>query len=1359
VLARAVFFVLMMEAHPMAVRIGGQIQADITPFTTALQQAGTALSQFETTAEAVAVRVNQSFAEIDHSAQAAVADVQGLGAALQNSGGAPVIDLGPLRQAATETAAAFDQAGGAAEAGIGRIDGAVTQASQALTGTLMPAASATEATILAFPTPFERLGTSAQAMAGTVSGSFDALSQALNQALALLNQLPPATEADARSLESLGDSPVTFGPLRTGLDGAGQSVQDFADSASQAMARAVEASEDAGAAVGRSATAYEGLSSTAHEAAAALEGLHTAQVQEQAAAAGMVDQAGLVRQAFEQTTATAAESYDKTLQYWGALEQATKAQGALLNSPDFADSASEAQRRAWSLNLDTGETIQQNPYNRSGSGLNYLAGGLDESLSRLRYQVEQVLEQIGVDFDQGFATARDLAGAAITAIGEGLGHLPELASQAATSVRAIGDQVGAIDRVSEAATRAASGVEQLQSASTAASERVARIAEAAGTSGRALANLGSEVPTSEFSTFNDVGRQLQSGLEGLVGETDQISHSFAEFGAAGAAAGGAVHGLVGMIASAGPAGLATAAAIGLLTAALYGAFDGALKAEREQAELERAIRSAGAQSAITVRELQDYATALSHTTMASRDDVLAAGTALLQFHSVAGEVFQRTLALGQDMASALGGDLRANVQRLGQALEDPAKALDDLTKAGVRFTDQERETIRSLSESGQAFAAQQAILAAVARDLGGAGAGEREGLIGRTRDLKEAWEQFVAAVTGSDSALGQAAANILTTMSGLIRHLNAELDDSVAAQIGRLEQQRDVLAAQLQSGDFGLKSLFSKEFWSNSTDVEGARRRLDEVNAALAVLQERQRRDEVAAAGAAEDASARAVAQQRQVLLDRLAAMHAETERKLADLSTDRIAKISAAEEAEVRRLEGMRAEAAARGASPEELQRFDQQILAVRSLSLAERAAAEPKQQLAEATDQEVDANQQLIQSLQGELELIQLSARERSIETALRRLSAEATDDQRAKVRELAAALYDQKTAAEAAAHAQKVIADLQQQLGTLNASPGDLAAAHALKQLGENASAADQELASFLAHQLADARDAKKIIDDVKSSAEKYEEVLKRLNQLLEKGAIDHATYAKAADKAYREMLEGSTKWQDGVERGWLKWREAAYDSAKQAERVFSDTMSGMEDLFVTFVKTGKLNFDDLTERIIDDLLRIFYEREIMGPLGDALFGTGSASSASGSLFSSLFGGLFAQGAAFEHGAPVEVVPHALGDIIDRPSWFPMAGNQIGTIAETDPEAIMPLRRLPSGRLGVEATGSAAGQAIDQRSYYSVAVDARGATDPAAVAAAAERAVTQALSQAIPGIVRTSAQAAVTAIIDDRQRRGLS
>ena len=63
-------------------------------------------------------------------------------------------------------------------------------------------------------------------------------------------------------------------------------------------------------------------------------------------------------------------------------------------------------------------------------------------------------------------------------------------------------------------------------------------------------------------------------------------------------------------------------------------------------------------------------------------------------------------------------------------------------------------------------------------------------------------------------------------------------------------------------------------------------------------------------------------------------------------------------------------------------------------------------------------------------------------------------------------------------AAAHAHKVIADLQQQIATLNASSGDLAAAEALKKLGENASAADKEMVTLLAPQLADGREAKNI-----------------------------------------------------------------------------------------------------------------------------------------------------------------------------------------------------------------------------------------------------------------------------------------
>ena len=49
---------------------------------------------------------------------------------------------------------------------------------------------------------------------------------------------------------------------------------------------------------------------------------------------------------------------------------------------------------------------------------------------------------------------------------------------------------------------------------------------------------------------------------------------------------------------------------------------------------------------------------------------------------------------------------------------------------------------------------------------------------------------------------------------------------------------------------------------------------------------------------------------------------------------------------------------------------------------------------------------------------------------------------------------------------------------------------------------------------------------------------------------------------------------------------------------------------------------------------------------------------------------------------------VVPFARGGIVNKPTLFPMA-NGAGLMGEAGPEAIMPLRRGPGGRLGVEAS----------------------------------------------------------------------
>lgn len=65
-------------------------------------------------------------------------------------------------------------------------------------------------------------------------------------------------------------------------------------------------------------------------------------------------------------------------------------------------------------------------------------------------------------------------------------------------------------------------------------------------------------------------------------------------------------------------------------------------------------------------------------------------------------------------------------------------------------------------------------------------------------------------------------------------------------------------------------------------------------------------------------------------------------------------------------------------------------------------------------------------------------------------------------------------------------------------------------------------------------------------------------------------------------------------------------------------------------------------------------------------------------------------FARGAAFNRG---RVIPFASGTVVDRPTYFPMAGGNVGLMGEKKEEAIMPLARTKTGELGVKTAGQGA------------------------------------------------------------------
>jgi phage-related minor tail protein len=122
--------------------------------------------------------------------------------------------------------------------------------------------------------------------------------------------------------------------------------------------------------------------------------------------------------------------------------------------------------------------------------------------------------------------------------------------------------------------------------------------------------------------------------------------------------------------------------------------------------------------------------------------------------------------------------------------------------------------------------------------------------------------------------------------------------------------------------------------------------------------------------------------------------------------------------------------------------------------------------------------------------------------------------------------------------------------------------------------------------------------------------------------------------------------------------------------------------MTQAFAVSVTGGK-QFDDVLKslalRISDLAVRLAFK-----PLEKSL-----ASGISG-LLSGLTGSVGGGASASLAAASGAIKPFAAGGVIGTPSYFPLVGGGVGLAGEAGPEAIMPLKRGPDGRLGVSGAG---------------------------------------------------------------------
>jgi hypothetical protein len=148
-------------------------------------------------------------------------------------------------------------------------------------------------------------------------------------------------------------------------------------------------------------------------------------------------------------------------------------------------------------------------------------------------------------------------------------------------------------------------------------------------------------------------------------------------------------------------------------------------ANNRLAQINKSMGLFGGQTAAVTKRLIDFANANELTVAVDAEVIKATQAKLLTFKELgktadeAGGAFDRATIAALDLAAAGFGSAESNAVQLGKALQDPIKGLTALRRAGVTFTEAEKEKIKTLVQSGQILEAQNVILSAIETQVGG----------------------------------------------------------------------------------------------------------------------------------------------------------------------------------------------------------------------------------------------------------------------------------------------------------------------------------------------------------------------------------------------------------------------------------------------------------------------------------------------------------------------------------------------------------------------------------------------------------------------------------------------------------------
>jgi hypothetical protein len=204
----------------------------------------------------------------------------------------------------------------------------------------------------------------------------------------------------------------------------------------------------------------------------------------------------------------------------------------------------------------------------------------------------------------------------------------------------------------------------------------------------------------DFKKLDNAGEKSASVLLSTNKAANTLGKNFAKFGAIAS-------GVVGVI------------GVSLATAAY--------EAQKVMKQTQAIITATGGAAGLTAKDVADLAESMSMKTGLDDEAIQTSMNLLLTFKQVRNEVgkgndiFNRASMAMLDLGNVFGSS-DAAAKMLGKALSDPVKGVTALARAGVNFSQQQRDQIKTLVASGKTLEAQKLILAEVESQVGGTAA-------------------------------------------------------------------------------------------------------------------------------------------------------------------------------------------------------------------------------------------------------------------------------------------------------------------------------------------------------------------------------------------------------------------------------------------------------------------------------------------------------------------------------------------------------------------------------------------------------------------------------------------------------------